>query len=251
MGRKSQVGFVDAIDMTTIQIGTNTRKSKVVRNPYPSDKSLWAYFMQGMEEPSDTAINEAFPGHHPLWVQDSQKLKVSGERFKYFRQHLLNITQQQCAAYLRIKLYTLRAWEQGREQVPFMAFELLRVVYEGANFKLSHPAWDGWFIERKTGRLVSPDRGNLSFTPHEFSYIRETHRHKTILEQDNQRLSEQIKAMQDEMEALRAIADSGALLDELHTMRSQLEAMLSSISSTTAKVYPFPQPDQPRKVATA
>lgn len=250
MGRRSQIGFVDAIDMKTIQTSIKKRKRKTMRPSYPDDKTLWAYFMQGMEEPTDKAINEAFPGYHPLWIQGSQKLRVSGEQFKFFRQHLLQITQQQCAAYLRVKLYILRAWEQGREPVPFMAFELLRVVHESTAFKLSHPEWGGWFIA-SSGELVSPDRGNLSFTPHEFSYIRETHRHKAILEQDSQLLREQVKGLQAEVAELREFSDSGDLLDELHAMKTQLEVMLSSISNTTAKVYQFPNSDQSRKVATA
>ncbi len=185
-------------------------------HPYPNDKTLWAYFMQGMEEPTDKAINEAFPGYHPPWVQGSHKRKVSGEQFKYCRQHLLNITQRQCAAYLRIKLHVLQAWEQDREPVPFMAFELLRVVYESTDFKLSHPDWAGWFIDPK-GRLVSPDRGNLFFTPHEFSYIRETHRFKTMLLEENEQLKK-----------------------ELAALKQKPEAVPEKPAQPAAKIYPFP-----------
>lgn len=192
------------------------RHTKKKPHPYPNDKTLWAYFMQGMEEPTDTAINEAFPGYHPLWVQHSQRRKVSGEQLKYFRQHLLQITQRQCAAYLRIKLYVLQAWEQGREAVPFMAFELLRVVYESTAFKLSHPDWAGWFIDPK-GRLVSPDRGSLFFMPHELSYIRETHRHKTLLLEEN----EQLKA-------------------ELAALKRPPETEQTDLARESAKVYQFP-----------
>lgn len=78
------------------------RKKKPTKdyNPkaIPSEKSQWAYWMQAIE-PCDPAIDEAFPGYHPLWVQRSQRLSASGNQFKYFRQHLLCITQKQCAAY--------------------------------------------------------------------------------------------------------------------------------------------------------
>ncbi len=216
---------------------------------YPSNESQWAYWMQAIE-PADRALNEAFPGYHPLWVQQSQRLAVSGEQFKYFRQQLLSITQKQCAAYLRVKIRTVQAWEQGREPVPFMAFELLRLVYEGATFKLSHPAWDGWFVE-KSGRLVSPDRGKLSFAPFELSYVRETYSSKANLEADNAQLRAEVEALKQEAEYLREFISSDGLLNELQSMKKQLESMLENIGSTTAKVYQFPSLNQARKAATA
>ena len=217
--------------------------------PYPSEKSQWAYWMQAIE-PTDPAIQEAFPGYHPLWIQRSQRLAVSGVQFAYFRKHLLAITQKQCASYLRVKTHVVQAWEQGRDPVPFMAFELLRLVYEGATFKLSHKDWDGWFIDQ-SGKLVSPDRGKLSFSPGELSYVRETYNSKANTEAENDRLRAEISALKTEAAELRAFIQNGAMLNELHSMKNQLEAMLESIGSTTAKVYQFPPVDHSRKAATA
>lgn len=215
----------------------------------PSEKSLWAYWMQAIE-PNNSAIDAAFPGYHPLWVQRSQRLTVSGEQFKFFRQYLLGISQKQCAAYLRVTLRIIQAWEQNRVPVPFMAFELLRLVYEGSTFKLSHPDWDGWFIEPKSGKLVSPDRGDLSFSPAELSYVRETYSSKTNLEADNDRLRAEVAALKTELEELRSLINNDGLLDELHLMKDHIAAMLEKVGSTTAKVYQFPSFDQP-KVITA
>jgi hypothetical protein len=216
----------------------------------PSEKSQWAYWMQAIE-PRDPAIDKAFPGYHPLWVQRSQRLSASGEQFKYFRQHLLCITQKQCAAYLRVKLHAVQAWEQNRKPIPFMAFELLRLVFESATFKLSHKDWDGWFIEPKTGQLVSPDRGDLAFTPATLSYVPDAYRRMGNAEAEIPRLRAEISALKAEADELRGIIHRGGLVEEIHGIKAQLETLLNNIGETTAKVYPFPNIDQPRKAATA
>lgn len=244
--------------MQNIQSSTAKRKQRLYKHGvrpsprpdvHPGDKSQWSYWMQAIE-PTDPAINEAFPGYHPLWVQRSQRLTVSGEQFQFFRKYLLAITQKQCAAYLRVKLHAVQAWEQGRTPVPFMAFELLRLVFESATFKLSHKEWDGWFIDN-SGKLVSPDRGGLSFSPKDFSYVPDVYRRMGVAETENARLRAEVSALQQEAAELRDFIQSNGLLNELHSMKTQLEAMLASIGSTTAKVYQFPSLDQPRKVATA
>jgi DNA-binding transcriptional regulator YiaG len=249
------------MEMQNIQISIEKRKRKTrffkhgvkpkkPKASYPSEKSRWAYWMQAIE-PDHPAINAAFPEYHPLWIQHSQRLQVTGEQFQFFRKHLLAITQKQSAAYLRVKLHLVQAWEQGREPVPFMAFEILRLVFESATFKLSHPEWDGWFIDRQTGKLVSPDRGNLSFSPVELSCVRENYGSKDRLQAENDRLHAEVSALQQEAAELRDFIRNGDFLAELHDMKTQLETMLASIGSTTAKVYQFPQPEQPKKAATA
>ena len=128
----------------------------------------------------------------------SQKKTVSGENFKLIREHMVRMSREECAAYLRVHVATLRKWESGTIPVPFAVFELLRLLFENVQFKLSHDSWQGWFINSH-GKLVSPERGNLSFSPSDLSFIRETHQANEIyrseikrLEQENKKLNLQL-----------------------------------------------------------
>lgn len=73
-------------------------------------------------EPTSKTIDPAFPGYHPLWVQDSQRLAITPSSFTYMRRDMLNISQAKIAAYLRVSVKTISAWEAGRKNIPFMAF---------------------------------------------------------------------------------------------------------------------------------
>lgn len=207
---------------------TMSNKSKKA-NPYPNEKAQWSYFMQAIE-PKNDAINVAFPEYHPMWVIQSQSKSVSAGYFKHMRKFMLNMTVEQCAAYVRVSSNTVRNWEAGKVTVPFAVFELLRVVFESAHFRLSHKDWQGWFIAND-GRLVSPDRGSLSFSAHELSFIRETHQVKSMYETENRQLRAEIEPLRVELAALKAADQYDGLLDEL----KEIEAKLSEIS---AKVSP-------------
>lgn len=204
----------------SINHSIKTKKLK----PYPNQETLWSYFMQAIE-PSSKDINEAFPEYHPMWVIQSQRKIPSSERFKYMREYMLNISREQCATYLRVAVSKIQRWETGKAEVPFMAFEILRLVFESAHFKLSSKYWQGWFIDND-GRLVSPDRGDLSFSPHELSFIRETHQIKTMYETENKKLRAEIEPLRTELAALKARYPHDGLLDELKA----IEARLSEIS---------------------
>ncbi len=132
-----------------------------------------------------------------------------------------------------------------------MAVELLRLVLNSNSFRMSHPMWDGWFISPHDGCLVSPDRGKLDFTPAQLSYTPDIYRRINIAEADNAMLKTEIDRLQAENTELRAMIAQGGMIDELHSVRDQLEAMLDKFN--TAKVYQFPnnQSEHPRKAATA
>jgi len=140
---------------------------------FMTEKTRWAYYMQAIE-PRDPKINEAFPDYHPMWIIQSQDMQVTGAKFKYMRDTILGMSIDQCAAYLRLDRVTIYRYEGDRARIPFSAFELLRVLFESAQFRMSHKSWDGWFIS-KEGKLVSPDVGRLSFTPVDLSSIRPIH----------------------------------------------------------------------------
>jgi len=201
----------------------------------PSDKTRWAYWMQAIE-PTDPAIEDAFPGYHPLWAQQSQKLTVGPVNLKHLRRHCLAITQAQAAAYLRVKLRDYQAWERGNQPAPFMAFELLRIVFESTAHRLSHAKWDGWFIG-KDGRFVSPNVGRLDVGPEDFTalvFLRgelEAHRQAAA------RLKDEMAALVAENHRIRQMYRDQGVTNELEAMQDRLDGLLASIR--TAQVIPF------------
>jgi DNA-binding transcriptional regulator YiaG len=216
------------------------RKAK---RAYPNKETLWSYFMQAIE-PSSEAINKAFPEYHPMWVIQSQRLVLGAEQFKYLRKELLGISQEQCAAYMRVSLSSVRAWEKGSIQVPFMAVELLRLVYESPEFRLSHNHWQGWFINRD-GRLVSPDSRDLAFAPHELSYIRETHRDKALYELENQKLRAEVEHLRAENAELTLGNEDLRLVEELKLIEKRLCEL--SRMTNQRKVVKLHQKQEPIK----
>lgn len=152
-------------------MNTSTINKKSINRPkpHPNEKTLWSYFMQAIE-PRCEKINAAWPEYHPLWIQQSQKIRPSAEQFKYIRQYMLDINQEQCASYLRVTERQVKLWELDKSPVPFMAFELLRLVYESAQFRLSHRDWEGWYIAAD-GQLVCPSVGNAYFRPEDLAII--------------------------------------------------------------------------------
>ncbi len=204
------------------------KDTKKKPNPYPNNESLWSYYMQAIE-PTSKEINETFPEYHPLWVQQSQKMNPSGMQFSHFRQYCLCITQSQCAAYLRVSDRQIRLWELDKQPVPFMAFELLRLVHESVHFRLSHKDWNGWFVDAH-GRLISPDRGNLSFLPSDLSMVRETQNANRIYLSQCQILERQVAPLKAEITELKKVGYANALLDELSDVEHKLASVLKKMS---------------------
>jgi len=209
------------------------RKAKL----YPNNKTEWSYFMQAIE-PSSTEINQAFPEYHPMWIIQSQRKSVSSENFRYMRENLLNMTRKQCAAYLRVTISTIQKWESKKEAIPFAMFEVLRLVYESVHFKVSHKDWQGWFIG-DDGRLVSPDRGNLSFHPNELSFIREVHQVKSMYERDNEKLREENKALKNHLSRLHKENQLNNFVDELENMETKLSEMMDQFNEHLESINQF------------
>lgn len=215
----------------------SNRKANKPRKPLtgPSVKTRWAYWMQAIE-PTDPAIEDAFPGYHPLWVQQSQKLTVGPDNLKHLRRHCLAITQAQAAAYLRVRLRDYQAWERGDKPVPFMAFELLRLVFESSAKRLSHARWDGWFIGQD-GRFVSPDVGRLDVGPEDFTALVFLRGELDAHRQQSASLREEIAALEAENSRIRQMYRDQGVTRELEAMQDRLDGLLASIR--TAQVIPF------------
>lgn len=211
-----------------------------------SDKTRWSYWMQAIE-PTDPAIEDAFPGYHPLWVQLSQQFTVGPASLKHLRRHCLTITQAQAAAYLRVKLRDYQTWERGHKPVPFMAFELLRIVFESTAYRLSQARWDGWFFG-KDGRLVSPDVGSLEVGPEDFIALVFLRGELDAHRQQSAHLREEITALEAENARIRQMYRDQGVTRELEAMQDRLDGLLASIR--TAQVIPFtPTPRKLEKAA--
>lgn len=212
---------------------TTSKKKQHVRL---SEKSSWAYWMQAIE-PTSEELKKAFPDYHPQWVIQSQLLTdITGEHFQYLRKNVLRITPQQCAAYLRVTQRTIRLWEKGDVRVPFMAFELLRMVYRSAQFRLSHPDWDGWFIST-TGKLISPDLRDHAMSPSDLNLVPYLHNWNATMKAEIVDLTQKLNDAQQENTKLRQMFVAQGVVDELAAMQDTIAELMTRIA--TAKIIPF------------
>jgi transcriptional regulator with XRE-family HTH domain len=200
----------------------------------PSEKTRWAYYMQAIE-PKSEEINKAFPGYHPQWVQMSQRFTIAPEYFKSLRL-LLGMSVIQCAAYLRTSKSAVHKWEKGANPVSFAEFEVLRLVLENVKFKMSHSAWDGWFINEH-GVLHSPDIGGKGFTPEQLVWSSMTRSEAALLRVEVAKLQAKLDAATIENTALREMFLSNGVTDEVAAVQEKINALMTRIN--TARVIPF------------
>lgn len=208
--------------------------SKEKTHTLPSEKTRWAYWMQAIE-PTSENLNKAFPDFHPQWVQMSQRFVISGEVFRSMRL-ALNMNPGQCAAYLRVSVQTIFNWEGGKTPVPFACFELLRVISESVKFKMSHPGWDGWFIDYN-GVLHSPDIGGKGWTPEQLIWSTMTRSEAALLRNDVKKLQGQLDEAIAENTALREMFLDNGVTDEVASMQEKINALMNRIN--TARVFKF------------
>ena len=211
----------------------NTTSKKKLHN-LSSEKTRWAYYMQAIE-PKSEAINKAFPDYHPQWVQQSQKLTIAPENFKRLRLSL-GMTRTQCAAYLRANPHTVYKWEKGLSPVPYTEFELLRLVLESVNFRMSHAIWDGWFIS-ENGALHSPDIGGNGFTPEQLIWSTMTRNEAALLRNDVKKLQSQLDEAIAANTALREMFLNNGITDEVSAMQENINNLMARIN--TARLITF------------
>lgn len=221
-----------------------TKQKKLHKGP--SEKTRWAYCMQAIEPTSET-INKMFPGYHPQWIQQSQRLTIGAANFISLRK-ALGMSREQCAAYLRVGLKTIIRWERGWNPVPFVAFELLRLVLESVKFRTSHQAWDGWFIG-ENGALHSPDIGGNGFTPEQLIWSTMTRNEAALLRNEVTQLQTELNEAITENTRLRQMFLSNGVIEELASMQGKINGLMDRIG--TAHVITFPlaeskQPEQPQ-----
>lgn len=204
-----------------------------------SEKTAWAYWMQAIESKS-SAIDSTFSGYHPQFVIQSQRENVTPEMFIY-RRLQLQMDARQCAAYLRINERTLRRWEGGYQEIPFVAYELLRILSENLFARMSHKKWNGWFISTE-GKLISPNIGRCEYTPEQLEWISWQGTEATKLQREVNRLQKALDEAQEENTKLRQMFLSQGVVDELYSMHDRLSELVEQMA--TARIVPFQKADQ-------
>ncbi len=212
-----------------------TKKKPKIKGKHPNKETMYSYFMQAID-PDNVAINSAFPEFHPMWVIKSQRTIPSGGQFMHMRKYVLGLSQKQCAAYLRVSMSTISEWENNKKQVPFVVMEVLRLVYESPEFRMSHPNWAGWFISQD-GKLVCSDVRDLAFEPHELTYVQMLYSQQSYYKNENERLRTEIKRLESEVSELKAITSQGSLLEELLAMQDRIIELSQQFSNKVVPIH--------------
>ena len=216
-----------------------------------SRRSEWAHFMNGADPewfhtPASETLTEIFGDKHPQWLIKSKPWNpITPERFKVMRKLITRLTIQQCASYLRVPRAHVSAWESGKTPVPFSAFEALRLQSETNFFKMSHRVWDGWYIEQQTGKLISPDNGNIAVLPTELNTLLLTYGRLSSLEMTCTSQTKRIDELEAENAALRGQDKVRAVTIELENMQATIAELLSGMK--TAEIRYFPIADLPAR----
>lgn len=208
-----------------------------------SKRSDWAACMRGadpewLHSREARGLAQVFGGYFPAWLIESEPWRpVSGSRFKFLRTTMLRLTTEQCAAYLGIHRSTICRWESGDIEMPRAAFEALRLLSATAGQRLSHKHWDGWFINSKTGELVSPDVGRLAVKPEEINGLPGLYNRLSILMLHVEKLESQVDALEAENASIRSSEKSRQLAAELESMQERIAGLLASVR--TAEIIEF------------
>lgn len=194
------------------------------------------------------SVNPRFKGFRPQWILDAEKtVRVSGTDFEMLRKTCLYMTREQCAAYLRVLPGQVARWEEGTEQIPYAAYQCLRLTFETQIFKRWRPQWEGWRIiehGEDVGKLLDPRSGNC-YTAYEVSMIARQWGELFRLRNKCDRLRDELEQAQAENIRLRKLFLSDGVTDELRSMKDRLSALMTSIA--TAEVVDFPQSETAAK----
>lgn len=207
-----------------------------------SKRSAWAANMHGAD-PEWLHTKEAhklaivFGGNFPGWLIESEPWQpVTPGGFRFLRSFMLQLSTEQCGAYLGIHRTTICRWESGDVPVPKAAYEALRLLSRTAMQRLSHKHWDGWFINRD-GELISPDNGRLSVKPGEINSLPTLYGRLSNLEFEIARQTEAISFLRAENTALRSGDRSRQTAAELEAMQERIAGLLADIN--TAEIIEF------------
>lgn len=100
-------------------------------------------------------------------------------------------THEQTYTYLNVDRRTYERWLSGRSRIPFMAYELLRIVVAG-QLPATGKDWHGWrFYD---GKLFSPEgvayaEGEIRAILYQYALIRELKLQLRLAHEENARIS--------------------------------------------------------------
>lgn len=221
---------------------SKSSKKKIDRSI--GNKSEWSSWMQGADpewfhSPAAKALARAYGDFLPQWlIQSSPWTEITPARFQALRKLLMKISVAQCAAYLQVTCYQVNAWEKGKQPIPFAAYETLRLQVGTNIYRLSDRVWDGWFIEKQSGALVSPDNGKITVLPNEINSLLHTYSRLSSLEVTCTQQAKRIDELEAENAALRGQDKVRAVTAELEDIQQTIAHLLGGLK--TAEILQFP-----------
>ena len=186
--------------------------------------------------PFDRRVNAKNPnwaGFRPDWLRDAEKtVRVAPVNFGHLRRHVLSMTLEQCAAFLRVGAASVAAWEAGIEPIPYAAYLALRMAGELQYLPHSIKEWADFKIIGSgpdVGKLLDTRTGEM-FSPGEIVTIRYAYAQASSVLAENHRLKQQMKAIQGEVERLRSLRQIDGVSRELESMRERMQVLLSELN---------------------
>ncbi|GEM_PF-2644292 len=180
------------------------------------------------------------PDHQrPQWQIDAERVIIITPREFSFLVQTLGMTAEDCAAYLRVTVATIRAWEVGDESIPFSAFWLLRLTFQANRFNAKFPQWEGWVIAEEgpdAGKLVAANR-SAAFTPQEIDCIPRAWHQASFHALRAEKFQAELDEARAENTRLRQLFSTQGLTTELRLMQERLSAVLTSIG--TAEIIDY------------
>lgn len=173
------------------------------------------------------------------WQIDADRVIVITPREFGYLVQALGMTAEDCAAYLRVSVATIRAWECGDEAIPFSAYWLLRLTIKSERFNTQFPEWEGWVIAEDgpdAGKLIDANR-SAAFTPQEIACIPGVWHQISASNLRAEKLQAELDHATAENTRLRQLFNAQGVTTELRQMQEKLTAMLDSIG--TAQIIEY------------
>lgn len=219
------------------QSEADLRRAKVVWN-YPGISR------DDLEYPNENLylqMAHAGKAYAPPWWIDAMKAQdVSAEQFKRWRTQMLCMSQRHAAAYFRVPIATITAWEKGRKMIPYAISFMMRWAMDCADVRLSKPGFDKWGVyycsRDKVAKLYHRDihieftEGHLIWLANEMTVLR-------MAARETDALRERVDQLIAENTKLREMFKSGEVTEQLRDMQARIDALLASIG--TADIFAF------------
>jgi DNA-binding transcriptional regulator YiaG len=167
------------------------------------------------------------------WQIDAERvISITPQEFGYLVQ-ALGMTAEDCAAYLRVTVATIRAWEAGDESIPFAAFWLLRLTIKADRFNTRFPQWEGWVIAEDgpdAGKLIDANR-SAAFTPQEIACFPRAWHQVSAQSLRADKLQAELDQATAENTRLRKLYQEQGVTRELRKMHERIGTLLEDVGT--------------------